>query len=158
MSIRRVAVIFDNDARPETTGFYCRRALGSILEVEHFTPSELQSIDSSAFDLFLNIDDGMRYHLPDNLRPSAYWAIDTHIDFAWSVEKAQRFDFVFAAQRNGTAHLQESGISHAQWLPLAADPEIHRFRPELEADFDLTFVGNVIPGPRAELMCELQSA
>ena len=48
MSIRRVAVIFDNDARPETTGFYCRRALGSILEVEHFTPSELQSIDSSA--------------------------------------------------------------------------------------------------------------
>ena len=156
MSIRRVAVIFDNDARPETTGFYCR-ALGSLVEVEHFTPSELQSIDPGAFDLFLNIDDGMRYHLPDNLRPSAYWAIDTHIDFDWSVEKAQRFDFVFAAQRNGTAHLQESGISHAQWLPLAADPEIHRFRPELEADFDLTFVGNVIPGPRAELMSELQS-
>jgi hypothetical protein len=38
--IQRVALIFDGTARPETTGVYCRRALGSLVEVEHFLPTE----------------------------------------------------------------------------------------------------------------------
>lgn len=39
---KRVAVIFDNTQRPETTGIYCRRALGELVqagriaEIEHF--------------------------------------------------------------------------------------------------------------------------
>jgi hypothetical protein len=39
MAIRRVAVVFDNRARPDTTGIYCRRALGTLVEVEHFLPT-----------------------------------------------------------------------------------------------------------------------
>src|SRR5258708_4179910 len=44
MSIRRVAVIFDNTARPGTTGVYCRRALGQLVEVEHFPPPEIHPL------------------------------------------------------------------------------------------------------------------
>ena len=33
MEIRRVAVIYDDRERPETTGVYCRRALESLVEV-----------------------------------------------------------------------------------------------------------------------------
>lgn len=35
MSIHRVALIFDDRARPETTGVYCRRALERLVDVVH---------------------------------------------------------------------------------------------------------------------------
>ena len=71
MAVRRVAVIFDSVQRPETTGGYCLRALRNLLAAEHFQPTELDRIPRSGFDLYLNIDDGLRYHLPPDLRPSA---------------------------------------------------------------------------------------
>ena len=43
MSIRSVAIIFDDQVRPDTTGVYCRRALGQLGEVAHFLPAELAS-------------------------------------------------------------------------------------------------------------------
>ena len=89
MSIQRVAIIFDNKSRPETTGVYCRRALGQMVQVEHFLPSERSRIPRQGFDLYLNIDDGLRYNLPPELRPSAFWAIDTHLDFDRCREFAQ---------------------------------------------------------------------
>ena len=88
MAIRRVALIFDGVQRPETTGVYCHRALGRLVEVEHFQPGEIDRIPRAGFDLYLNIDDGLRYHLPPDLHPSAWWAIDTHMDFAWCLEKS----------------------------------------------------------------------
>jgi 2-polyprenyl-3-methyl-5-hydroxy-6-metoxy-1,4-benzoquinol methylase len=149
--IRRVALIFDNESRPETTGVYCRRALGQLVEVEHFLPSELSRIPRDGFDLYLHIDDGIRYRLPADLRPSAWWVIDTHMDFAWDLEKARDFDFVFVAQKDGAAQLRAGGIASAQWLPLACDPEIHRPHP-VEKTFDVGFVGNLCVGPRTELL------
>jgi len=70
VTIERVALIFDNRLRRETTGVYCRRALGELVEVEHFLPSELGQISPERFDLVLNVDDGLDYLLPDDLRPS----------------------------------------------------------------------------------------
>ena len=74
MAFQRVAVIFDNKVRPDTTGVYCRRALGQLVEVEHFLPQELARIPRQGFDLYLNIDDGLEYRLPADLRPCAWWA------------------------------------------------------------------------------------
>src|SRR5271156_4896806 len=91
MAIRRVALIFDSVQRPETTGVYCLRALSRLVEVEHFQPGELDLVPRDGFDLYLNIDDGMRYRLPADLHPSAWWAIDTHMDFAWCLQKARGF-------------------------------------------------------------------
>ena len=151
MSIRRVALIFDSVQRPETTGVYCHRALSRLVEVEHFQPGGLERVPREGFDLYLNIDDGLRYHLPPDLHPSAWWAIDTHLDFAWALQKARGFDLVFTAQRDGAEDLRRAGISAAAWLPLACDPEIHG-KHDVPKQFDVAFVGHVFPGPRADLL------
>ncbi len=126
MAINRVAIIFDNTVRPDTTGGYCLRALRNLVEVQHFLPSELEIVPRTGFDLYLNIDDGLEYDLPDGLHPCAWWAIDTHLNPEWCQKRSKHFDFVFAAQRDGAEQLQEAGIHTACWLPLACDPEIHR--------------------------------
>jgi len=80
MAIQRVAVIFDDRARPETTGVYCRRALERVVEVVHFRPDALDQVPREAIDLYINIDDGFDYRLPPELHPSVFWAIDTHVN------------------------------------------------------------------------------
>jgi hypothetical protein len=121
----RIALVFDDATRPETTGVYCRRALEQMAQITFFRPSQVAEVPREGFDLYLNIDDGMRYLWPEELRPCAWWVIDTHIDFQWCLEKARGFDFVFAAQRDGAALLRQEGIATAEWLPLACDAEIH---------------------------------
>jgi hypothetical protein len=155
MSIRRVAVIFDTKARPETTGVYCRRALGQVVEVEHFLPGELGRIPRHGFDLYLQIDDGLAYLHPSNLRPAAWWAIDTHLNFDGCLRKAAGFDLVFAAQRDGADRLRAAGVEGASWLPLACDPEFHK-KHDLAKRFDVCFVGHLLPGPRTELLDLIQ--
>jgi SAM-dependent methyltransferase len=154
MSTPRVALIFDDTARPETTGVYCRRALEGLAAVQHVRPTDLEQFSRSDFDFYLNIDDGLRYLLPADLHPSAWWAIDTHMDFDWCLTKSHDFDLVFAAQRDGAERLCDEGITTA-WLPLACDPEVHR-KHEVEKAFDVCFVGNVFPGERADLLRLLQ--
>jgi SAM-dependent methyltransferase len=156
MRIARVAIIFDDQLRPETTGGYCRRALEALVETVHVLPDELERLSRERFDLYVNIDDGLRYHLPGDLRPNAWWAIDTHLDFDWCLDKARDFDYVFAAQRDGAARLREAGITSATWLPLACDPEIHRPHGVVR-QHDVCFIGNVFPGAREELLRLIRS-
>jgi hypothetical protein len=156
MSIPRVAIIFDHRQRPETTGIYCKATLPGLAESTHFHPDDMAQIAPGEFDLYLTIDDGQRYALPQRLRPCAYWAIDTHLDFARSLERSRAFDFVFAAQRDGAQRLKAEGISTAQWLPLACDRSVHR-RHEVPKRFDVCFVGNLFPGPRADCVAQIQS-
>ena len=156
MTRRRVAVIFDDRVRPETTGVYCRRALARMADVEHFRPDELAQIPANRFDLYVNIDDGLRYVLPAHLRPAVWWAIDTHLDGNWSVQKAATFDGVFTAQRAGVELMRSAGIRNVHWLPLACDPEFHQ-RYDVSKRFDVCFVGNLMPGPRVELIQRLQA-
>jgi hypothetical protein len=151
MEINRLALIFDDANRPETTGTYCRRALESLLHVEHFRPWELARIPPTDFDLYLNIDDGLRYRLPTHLRPCAWWAIDTHMDLSWYQTKAPDFDVVFTAQRNGARQLAAEGIARALWLPLACDPQIHR-KHDVAKQYDVCFIGSIMPGARTELL------
>ena len=148
--MQRIALIFDDQPRPETSGVYCRRALAGLAPVEHVRPSQFQSLPGD-FDLYLQIDDGLRYQIPAGLHPSAYWAIDTHMDFDWSLARASRFDFVFAAQRDGAERLRQDGVSSAQWLPLACDPVIHR-KITIPKIHDVCFVGNLLPGRRSSLV------
>ena len=155
MTIRRVALIFDDTVRQDTTGTYCRRALEKLVEVEHFLPGSLAKVPRSGFDLYLNVDDGLRYRFPGDLRPCAFWAIDTHLDFEWYRAKAEDFDFVLAAQRDGAQRLHSEGIPSAQWLPLACDPEVHR-KHDVPKRYDVCFVGNLLPGRRAEAVQHLQ--
>ncbi|MHC5538383.1 hypothetical protein ACYOEI_09155, partial [Singulisphaera rosea] len=100
MHVRRVALIFDDRPRPDTTGIYCRAALGEIAEVEYFRPDQLNEIRPGHFDLHLAIDDGFDWPIPDALRPMAYWAIDTHMDFDRRLVRAGKVELTLAAQRD----------------------------------------------------------
>ncbi len=137
----RVALIYDNTVRPDTTGEYCRRALERACMVKHILPQYLNAVRPEDFDLFFHVDDGLNYLLPPHLKPSIWWVIDTHLQYEWDVLKARQFDAVFAAQRDGTARLRSDGVP-AIWLPLAADPQVHH-PVELPEKFDWCFVGNL---------------
>lgn len=151
----RVALVFDDVTRPETTGVYCRRALGEVADVTHFHPKQLREIPRGGFDLYLGIDDGHDYDWPADLRPAAWWAIDTHIDFDRALRRSRQADYVFAAQRDGAEVLRSAGVEQATWLPLACDPEIHA-RQDVSKQYDVAFVGNVLPGPRTDLVRLIQ--
>lgn len=152
----KVGLVFDNQHRPETTGYYCRRALGRMVDLEHLLPHELDIIDPSIFDLFIFIDDGLDYVIPDHCRPRAAWAIDTHMDLTRCIQRFGDADFLFAAQKNGAFALQQRLGRPVEWLPLACDPEIHRpIAGELK-EHDLVFVGNMVGLERLRLLDALR--
>jgi GT2 family glycosyltransferase/glycosyltransferase involved in cell wall biosynthesis/SAM-dependent methyltransferase/Flp pilus assembly protein TadD len=151
----RVALVFDDTVRPDTTGVHCRDGLEELCEVQHFRPGHLPSISSHGFDLYLHIDDGLRYRLPTQPRPSAWWVIDTHLNYDWDLEKASDFDYVFAAQRDGAEQLRADGIEHVEWLPLACNPRFHRHH-DLPKLHDVCFIGALAPGERQRLLKLLQ--
>jgi spore maturation protein CgeB len=147
-----IALIYDDTLRPDTTGVHCRQALVELgHEVVHVLPPQLDNLPAAGFDLYLHIDDGLRYLLPERLHPCAWWAIDTHLSYDWDVQKARGFDWVFAAQKDGAERLRADGIASAQWLPLAANPAVHR-RHEVEKTVDVCFIGNLVVGERTRLL------
>jgi O-antigen biosynthesis protein len=158
----RTAIVFDDRHRPETTGVYCRRALdelvhdGLIASATHCSPHQLSMIGHEAFDLFVFIDDGLAYPIPEQCRPAVWWAIDTHLNFDRSLEKARSADWIFAAQRDGAERLRECSVAAASWLPLACDPGIHG-RQKVANQYDIAFIGHVFPGPRRDLLQSLQA-
>lgn len=154
MTISKVALLFDDQVRPDTTGVYCRRALAQLVEVTHFRPG--QEVPRHGFDLYLRIDDGLDYPWPAGMAPRAYWAIDTHLDYEARLERARGCDLVFAAQRDGALRLRQDGIAGASWLPLACDPDVHGACPTAKT-LDVCFVGHLFPGPRCELVNLIRS-
>ncbi|HMD53993.1 MAG TPA: glycosyltransferase [Phycisphaerae bacterium] len=153
---QRVAMIFDNAARPNTTGFYCLRACEKIAHVSHIQPSALAKLRPGDFDLYLYIDDGLDYPLRSDLHPSAIWAIDALIQPECLIRRAGGIDHVFAAQRDGVGLLRQHGINYATWLPLACDPDIHR-QHRLAKQWDTCFVSDLNSKKRQELAALIQN-
>src|SRR5262249_54713487 len=102
------------------------------------------------------VDDGIDLPLPAALRPLAWWAIDTHVDFDRCLAQALGADLTFAAQRQGADDLRRAGVAAAEGLPLACDPAVHR-RHDVAKRYDVCFVGTLHPGPRADLVGLLAS-
>ena len=118
MAFTRIAICYDASLRPDTTGGYCLRALQRLGPAEHYPPPRLADLPADA-DLYLCVDDGLDYAFPRRLHPSAFWAIDTHLNFPRALRRARDHDFVFAAQKQGAAQLRQAGLVHCEWLPLA---------------------------------------
>lgn len=142
--IKKIAIIYDDiTALYHTTAFYCRRALSKIgFSLDYYSSDDLDKIKHT-YDLYLNIDDNIRYLFPKHLRPSVYWVIDTHMDYDWRLKKARMFDFVFTTQKEGADSLRRDGIKNVYWLPLACDPDIHKRYESLPKEYDISFVGNI---------------
>ena len=147
----RIGMIFDQSVRPDTTGGYCLRAMASLADVTHVPPQDLDKIQADQFDLFINIDDGLRYRLPSHLHPCIWWAIDTHLDLNWYAEKSPDFDLVFAAQKDGASQLSSLLGRKVEWLPLACDPSVHR-KHSVPKKWNISFIGNLFPGLRTDFV------
>ena len=141
MSNAHITLVFDDQVRPDTTGVYCLLALQQLAEVHHVRPAQMATLQGGEFDLYLSIDDGLDYRLPQHFAPRR-WAIDTHLNPDRIVRRAREVDLTFAAQRDGVALLRREGVECAGWLPLACDPSVHR-RHYVPKDVDISFVGHI---------------
>ena len=102
-------------------------------------------------DLYLWVESVCGY-FPRNLDhlscPKACYLIDTHLNLTWHLKWAERFDFIFLAQREYLPLFREKGLN-AHWLPLACDPEIHA-NAHTPVHYDLAFVGSLSHNPRRQ--------
>jgi len=151
---KRIALLYDDIVRPDTTGVYCKKALEKICEVTHFQPTELDKVPSG-FDLYLFIDDGFRYFLPEHLKPSAWWVIDTHMNYDDYIHSVSQFDYLFTAQRDGALRFKKDGISSVNWLPLGCDPNQHK-KVVAEKKYDVVFVGSGLGSEREKCLNEIK--
>jgi spore maturation protein CgeB len=150
---------------PRWIGASCQKALSQAHHVEHFdlrqTPgyttrlgkslcigrrtdvSKVISQCSREPDLAIEIDGYGSFHLAGYRSlgiPTAYWAIDSHINLDFQRNIASDFDCVFVAQKDYTDSFRQVA-DHVSWLPLAVDPETHR-RFTVDKQFDIGYVGS----------------
>ena len=141
----RLALIFDR-TRPDTTGIYFERAFRQVgVEVEHWWLRDVAKIPPTSA-LYLRIDHGDDYNvaLPESLRPSAFYAIDTHLSHSWRKIKrtASRYDVVVCAQRTAAERLRGA------WVTFGCDPEFHRAVEPVREERDIAFIGTDGGAPR----------
>ncbi|MDP2942890.1 MAG: glycosyltransferase [Candidatus Omnitrophota bacterium] len=138
----KLAIIF-NKEREGTIGCYFERAAKRLgIPFDHYWTKDGEAIPKG-YALYLRIDHGdYKYDIPDGLRPSAFFVVDTHLEKPYQriKEQALHYDYVFCAQKNGADRLKRDTGANAVWIPIGCDPEKHRDLG-LERRFDVAFVG-----------------
>jgi hypothetical protein len=74
--------------------------------------------------------------------PTAFWAVDNHLNYRWHKEYSNQFDVTFFAQKDYIRAAHRYGSTNIRWLPLAADAEYHRIEPR-PGKYGVSFIGNV---------------
>lgn len=111
-------------------------------EVIHVLPEDIHKVKPGDADLYFKCDDGIPGQTWNpELHPSAYYAIDVHLDTDWRVKFAAdgKFDHVAVAQYCGLDLPWNN--EDVSLLPLGCDPEIHHVG-EREKIYDGCFIGN----------------
>ena len=139
----KIALIYNYES-PSTTGAYFERVIKkSGFQYELFGVKDPENIPSG-FDLYLRIDHGdYEFDIPEYLHPAVFYVIDTHLVKPYKKIRRQcrHYDIVFCAQKLGAERLhRDTRLDIYQWIPLAADPDIHK-RSELPKQYDIGFVG-----------------
>ncbi len=155
---------------PWTTAQYCEKSLRKKHHVEVFDLSPMPNLntilETRAFwrevkgieipkilkqckkepNIIIEIDGAGSHHLKgyrEVMIPKAYWAIDSHIKLNFQKRIAQDFDYVFIAQKDYIESFKEVA-DNVYWLPLAADPDIHKKFDINKPFFDIGYVGKII--------------
>lgn len=96
-------------------------------------------------DLYLWVDPGAPYFplgLEEAPIPTACYLVDVHLG-RWRQQVARFFDAVFIAQKDYLPLFREAvGHDQVYWLPLAANPDVHR-QHDLPRIYDVGFAGNI---------------
>lgn len=108
--------------------------LPGLLDENHFQP-----------DLIFFIEGGTMQIFPQGLEKlsckTAWYGIDTHMDYAKHLRIARLFDVTFVAQQEYVSKLISDGIPQVIWLPLAFEPSLHpKIAPE--RIYDIGYVGS----------------
>ncbi|MFH0772257.1 MAG: glycosyltransferase [Candidatus Omnitrophota bacterium] len=137
----KLALIF-NKEREDTIGCYFERAAVELgISYDHYWTND--SGIPKGYDLYLRIDHGdYKYDLSFDLRPSAFYVIDTHLRKPYRKIKAQvgHYDYVFCAQKNAVEKMKRDAGIKAVWVPIGCDPAKHK-KLAVKKRFDIAFVG-----------------
>ena len=149
-----ILACFENRVRQDTTGNYLVNGLRSLgHHVDHILPEKIHTI-VGGYDFYLRCDDGIKGYLwNENLRPSAYYCIDTHIETDWRIEMANRgrFDLVSVVHSQG---LELPWGREVFFNPVGCDPDVHYVGLK-DKLYDGCFIGNFhnnLAGPRVEML------
>ncbi|UCD15925.1 MAG: glycosyltransferase [Candidatus Omnitrophota bacterium] len=138
----KIALIYNKDCE-FTTGVHIEKVIkDAAIDYTHFWTKDAHCIPGE-FDLYFRIDHGdYKYDIPQNLRPAVFYVIDTHLKKPYKKIKGQvsHYDVIFCAQKDGSERLRREARVDAQWVPLAADPQIHQ-KKEVPLAYDIGFVG-----------------
>jgi spore maturation protein CgeB len=138
----KIIVSFEDRIRPDSTGVYFVRAAQQLgHETFHVYPEDIHKVKPGDADFFLKVDDGLASQVWNpELHPSAYYAIDVHLDTDWRLRFAEhgKFDYVTVAQSCG---LDLPWHVNPSYLALGCDPEIHHVG-ERDKVYDGAFIGN----------------
>ena len=97
-------------------------------------------------DLVLFVEGGTMKLFPIGLERvsclTAWYGIDTHMDYAKHLTLSRAFDVTFIAQKQYVARLRADGVHQAHWLPLAFAPELLP-QDTPTRDLDVAYVGSM---------------
>jgi hypothetical protein len=132
---KRILVNYDYKLAPFTTAYYFERVLRHH---RHYRGYRLGELDPDAADAILNFEtcDGV---IASRGIPSAYYEIDNHLIRGLENWNYDPVDFVFIAQK---FNLELYPLGKTHYLPLAADPDLHKPFPEMTETYDIGFIGN----------------
>jgi hypothetical protein len=126
--------------------------------------AQLCKSHSLAVDLVLFVEGGTMRLFPAGLEHmtclTAWYGIDTHMDYAKHLRIGRLFDVTFIAQREYVARLKADGLKQVHWLPLAFAPELMPAQI-LQRTIDIAYVGSanaVVHPVRHALLEALQQA
>lgn len=108
--------------------------LPAILEKNQFRPDLVMFIEGGTMQLFPQGLEGLPCI-------TAWYGIDTHMDYAKHLRIARLFDVTFVAQQEYVSRLIADGIPQVFWLPLAFEPSLHP-KTILERIYDIAYVGS----------------
>ena len=110
-------------------------SLGKILNKTPFYPELILFIEGGTMQLF-------PYDLEKVTCLTAWYGIDTHMDYKKHLHIARGFDVSFLAQKQYVKLLKSDGIKNVFWLPLGFDKELHAIKYKKKI-YDITYVGGL---------------
>jgi hypothetical protein len=128
--------------------FVCSDITGPLVDLKRNGSINLNQISRALgldFELVLFVEGGTMRLFPIGMEHmaclTAWYGIDTHMDYAKHLKIGRLFDVTFVAQKEYVARLKKDGLQQVFWLPLAFAPELHPI-DEVERIYDVAYVGS----------------